>query len=253
MMKVKAPRIHIPRPKKAVVIITISAIIVAALGVYGYFSYATWRDLDTESKQVSSSLKTAVNEALGGENETISPTTEMKKLISDFDKKYSESPCQVSSLYSWQMSIPQVKTIANECDERFLDALAFMSSLKLMLAFTEHEQKASTLLTAAIDATKTPTDYTAASAAWKVAADAAELTDTGIFQSVADKIKGVATAISGQYTSLATAIKDEDKATFDTAVKNLQAAYGSTEEIKTLTASERQKLVLTVADAYDKL
>ncbi|MFZ2126201.1 MAG: hypothetical protein WAV04_01700 [Candidatus Microsaccharimonas sp.] len=253
MIKIKAPRIRIPRPRKRVVIITIAALLVVTLGVYGFISYTTWRDLDQESKQVASSLKTAANEALGAEKDTISPLAEMKTLVSDFDTHYSDAPCQVSPLINWQMIIPQIKTITNECDQRFLNSLEFIASLKLLIAFIEDEQTTSTLLSNAVEATKEPTDYTAASATWKSVADSADLSDTGAFQSVADKTKEVASGISTAYASLATAVKDEDKTAFDDALRNLDTAYSSTAEIGTLAAGKRQALVTNIAAAYDAL
>jgi hypothetical protein len=253
MMDIKTPGTRIPRPRKRIVIIVIAALLVIALAVYGFLSYVTWRDLDQESKQVSSSLKTAIDESLGAEKEALSPTSEMKTLISDFDKKYSETPCRVSPWMSWQTVIPQVKTITTECDERFSNALAMIASLKPLIAFIEHEKIASDLVTASIKATKAPTDYAAASATWKAAAESAQLENTGDFQPVADKITEVSTAISTAYVSLNTASKNEDKAALDKAIEALGAAYKTIETIATLTTSERQALVLVIADAYDAL
>lgn len=253
MMKFSAPRIRIPRPRKRVVIISIVAILVIALGVYGFISYTTWRDLDQESKQVSNSLKTAVNEALGAEREDISPAAEMKKLVSDFDKKYSEAPCHVSPFMNWQTIVPQVKTIVSECEARFDNALTVIASLKPLITFIEHEKKANELFMAAVETTKAPSDYNAASATWKTLADSAELTDTGEFQLVGAKIKEVAGAISTAYASIATAMKDENKTALDDGIKNLEASYASASEIATVTTAHRQPLIIAIAAAYDAL
>jgi hypothetical protein len=253
MMKLKAPRIHIPRPRKRVVIIVIAALFVIALTIYGLLSYVAWRDLDQESKQVSSSLKTAIDESLGAEKEAISPTTEIKMLISDFTEQYSETPCQMSPWMSWQTVIPQVNTITTECDERFNGALAMIASLKPLLSFIEHEETASDLLATSIKATRNPTDYAAASTTWKATAESSTLENTDVFQPVADKIAEVSTGISAAYASLDTASKDEDKAGLDKAIKALGTAYKKISTVATLTASERQALVLAIADAYDAL
>jgi hypothetical protein len=253
MMDIKTPRIRVRRPRKRIVIIVIAGLLVIALAVYGFLSYVTWRDLDQESKQVSSSLKTAIDESLGAEKEALSPTTEMKTLISDFDKKYSETPCGAAPWMSWQTVIPQVKTITAECDERFSNALAMIASLKPLIAFIEHEKIASDLVTASIKATKAPTDYTAASATWKATAESPALENTDVFQPVADKITEVSTDISKAYNALVAAAEDEDKTALDEAIEDLQTAYKAIGTISTLTASERQALVLVIADAYDAL
>jgi hypothetical protein len=253
MMDIKASRVRLPRPKKHIVIIVSAAILVIALAVYGFLSYVSWRDLDQDSKRVSSSLKTAIDEALGAEKETISPTIEMKMLISDFDTKYSETPCAVSPFMGWQTIVPQVKTITSECDERFSKALAVIASLKPLVTFIEHEQAANNLLAASIKATKAPSDYSEASTTWKAVAESTTLDDTDAFQPVADKITEVSTAISTAYTAIDKAVEDEDKTALDKAIKNLTAAYKTISSIATLTTSERQALVVVIADAYDAL
>lgn len=253
MMKFSTPRIRLPRPKKRFVIIAIAVVVVLALAAYGFFSYTTWHNLDQESKQVATSLKTAVNASLGTEKEHLSPTTEIKKLISDFDKKYSGSPCRLSPWISWQMVIPQAKSIAAGCDERFFNSLEFISHLKIMVGFIEEETQANTLLSTSIEATKAPKDYASASTTWKSTADSPDLVDRGNFQPVADKIKEVSTAISTAYASLATALKDEDKAGLDKAIKDLEAAYASIGDISAVTTSTRQPLIANIAEAYDKL
>jgi predicted negative regulator of RcsB-dependent stress response len=253
MMDIKTPRVRLARPKKHVIIIIIAAIVVIALAVYGFLSYVSWRDLDQDSKRVSSSLKTALDEALGAEKEALSPTTEMKTLISDFDTKYSSTPCAVSPFMGWQTIVPQVKTIAAECDERFSNALAVIASLKPLVTFIEHEQAAKDLLAASIKATKAPTDYNAASASWKAVAESTTLDNTDVFQPVADKITEVSTVISNAYAAIDKAVKDEDKTALDKAIKSLTAAYKTIGTIATLTTSERQGLVLAIADAYDTL
>lgn len=252
MIKLKTPRIRIPRPRKRIVIISIASLVIIALGIYGFISYTVWRDLDQESKQVASSLKTAVDKALGVEKETMSPLSEMKTLVSDFDAQYN-AQCQTSPLFGWQTIIPQVKTINDECTRRFSHSLEFITSIKPLITFIENEQTASALLSSVIEATRGPTDYTAASAAWKTVADSIELNDAGAFQSVADKTKEVASDISTAYTSLASAVKNEDKTAFDDAVTALDTAYATIVDISTLAASKRQALIDTLANAYDQL
>lgn len=253
MMDIKTPHVRFTRPKKHVIIIVIAAIFLVALAVYGFLSYVSWRDLDQDSKLVSNSLKTAIDEALGAEKEAISPTIEMKTLISDFDTKYSETPCTVSPFMGWQTVAPQVKTITTECDERFSNALAVIASLKPLVTFIEHEQATSDLLVASIKATKAPTDYKESSATWKVVAESSVLDNTDVFQPVADKVTEVSTAISAAYTALDKASKDEDKTALDEAIKDLQAAYKAIGGIAKLTSSERQALILMIADTYDAL
>jgi predicted negative regulator of RcsB-dependent stress response len=253
MMDIKTPRVRLARPKKHVVIIVVAVILVIALAVYGFLSYVSWRDLDQDSKRVSSSLKTAIDESLGAEKEAISPTTEMKTLISDFETKYSSTPCAVSPFMGWQTVVPQVKTITTECDERFSNALAVIASLKPLATFIEHEQAANDLLAASIKATKAPTNYSEASATWKAVAESTTLDNTGDFQPVADKITEVSTAISTAYTAIDKAMEDEDKAALDKAIKSLASAYKTISTIAALTTSERQALVVAIADAYDAL
>jgi predicted negative regulator of RcsB-dependent stress response len=253
MMDIKTPRVRLARPKKHVVIIVIAAVLVVALAVYGFLSYVTWRDLDQDSKRVSSSLKTAIDESLGAEKESISPTIEMKTLISDFDTTYSSTPCAVSPFMGWQTIVPQVKAITTECDERFSNALAVIASLKPLVTFIEHEQAANDLLAASIKTTKAATNYNEASATWKAVAESTALDNTGDFQAVADKITEVSTAISAAYTAINKAMEDEDKAALDKAIKNLTAAYKTISAIATLTTSERQALVVAIADTYDAL
>ena len=253
MMKIKAPRIRLHRPRKRTVIIASIVVFIAALATYGFVSYTTWRNLDTESKQVSSSLKTAINESLGAEKPASSPVTAMQKLITDFEKKYSSAPCTVWPVIGWQTAIAQVKSLTQECEQRFAHALELIASLKPLIQFIQHEKKANDLVTTAIESTKAPTDYAAASAAWKSVVDSGDLNNTGSFQVVADKIKTVAEPLSAAYAALATASKNEDKAGLDAAIKALDTAYASIKDIGPLAVSTRSTLVETIADNYDKL
>jgi hypothetical protein len=252
LMKFKPSRISIKRPKRLVIII-ISVVILLALAGYGTFSYLHWQTYDQDSKKAATSLKTAVSDSLNADKTTAAPVTQIDTVIKNFEKTYGSTPCDVSVWYSWQTAIPQLKDMRSRCDQQFTTALDAVSKLESLSQFFKDEEKAAALLTATLEATKTPTDYTATAVAWKAAAESEQLSKNTDFKTVHDKFTGVATAISAAYDSLAEAIKNESKSGLDTATTELQTAYSRIDELKTTVLLERTTMIKAFITAYDKL
>jgi hypothetical protein len=173
--------------------------------------------------------------------------------VTDFNKAYGENPCGVSVWYSWQTVLPQLKSMRTSCDERFEVALKVIKTLKPLSRFLKDEKKTSDLLATSLEATKTPTDYAAASAIWEATAESTELPSNDDFKLVKTKTTEVATAISVAYASLASAISKENKADFDAATTGLQSAYAGVDPLKITVNDERMKLILVFIDAYKNL
>jgi predicted negative regulator of RcsB-dependent stress response len=252
LMKFKPTRITIKHPKRLIIII-ISAIILLALATYGIFSYLHWQTYDQDSKKAATSLKTAISDSLSADKTTAAPTTQIDLVVKNFEKTYGSTPCEVSVWYSWQTVIPQLKDMRSRCDQQFATALDAVSKLKPLSQFFKDEEKAAALLTASLEATKTPTDYVTASATWKAAAESDQLSKNTDFKTVHDKFTEVATAISTAYTALAEASKNESKSGLDEATTALQTAYGSIDELKGIVLTKRTAMIKTFITAYEKL
>jgi hypothetical protein len=139
------------------------------------------------------------------------------------------------------------------CDDRFKVALEVIATLKPLSQYLKDEQEAADLFTATVEATKAPTDYAAASAIWKSAAESNDLSTKDNFEVVTTKSIEVATAISDAYAALATAVSKEDKAGLDSATTALQAAYSELDVLKTTVTTERTAVIKLFVTAYDKL
>ncbi len=242
----------IKHPKRLIIII-LSIIIVTGFVTYGFFSYSYWREFDQNSQKASNSLKTAIDNSLGSDKTSPAVIEQVDTVITNFENAYGTTPCTVSSWYGWETILPQLKAMRDTCDKRFATTLAVIKDLKPLAQFLKDEKKASELLVAAIEATKTPADYAAASATWKAVADSKELSTTDDFASVRTKSIEVSSAISAAYTALSSAQSKEDKVAFDTATTTLKTAYVALDTLKTTANEQRTKLVTSFVDAYKKL
>lgn len=254
-MKIKTHKTHLPTIKHPKRLIIIIASIVVALGLitYGIFSYLTWRGLDEHSQTASTSLKTAIDDSLGTDEPSKLPSTQIDTLVSDFDKKYGDQPCDVSPLFSWQRFIPAVKDISNSCDQRFATAIGVIDALTPISQFLKDEKIAADLVTTTVTTTADPADYAATAAVWKSLTDATSLPTSADFKPITDKIKEIASTISVSYDKLVAANTAEDKVAFDLADSELKAAYGSIPTLATLASSQRDALIALFITAYDKL
>ena len=251
-MKFKATRISVKHPKRLIVII-ISVVVFLALATYGVLSYLHWQTYDKDSQKAATSLKTSVVDSFDAEKTQATPTTQIDKVVKDFEKTYGSTPCEVPSLYSWQTIIPQTKELREQCDQKFAAALEVIKKLKTLSQFLKDEAKAATLLTATLEATETPTDYAAASASWKAASESDQLSNTAEFKDIHSKFTEVTAIISTAYGALATAVKNEDKAAFDAANTELVAAYGLVDGLKTKVLLDRTALIKSFITLYEKL
>jgi Flp pilus assembly pilin Flp len=250
-MKFKPTRISVKHPKRLIVVV--SAVVFLALATYGALSYFHWQTYDQDSQKAATALKTAIVDSLNPSETDSTPTAQSDKVIKDFEKTYGSTPCEVSSLYSWQTVVPQAKELRAECDQKFASTLDVVKKLKVLSQFFKDETQAAALLTATLEATKAPTDYAAASTTWKAASESDQLSNTAEFKGIHTKFTEVATAISTAFSSLATAVKNEDKAAFDAASTELTASYGLIDELKTTVLLDRTKLIKSFVTVYEKL
>lgn len=251
-MKFKPSRISIKRPKRLVIII-VSALLVITLAGYGIFSYLHWQKYDQDTQKAASSLKTAVADSLGTGKTTAAPVTQIDAVIKNFEVAYGSTPCEISVWYEWQTVIPQLKDLRSRCDQQFATTLDTVSKLGTLSQFFKDESTAASLLVATLEATKAPTDYTAASAAWKAATESDQLSKDPHFKTIHDTFTEVASAISTAYASLAEATKNESKSGLDSTTTELQTAYGRIDELKTTVLQERTTIIKNFITAYEKL
>lgn len=249
-MKFKPNHIHIKHPKRLIVIIGVVVVVLAAL-TYGLFSYFFWNRYAEASTTAPDSLKSAVERSLSGGDAL--PQTAIDTVVKDFEKKYGSSPCKTPSLYHWQTVLPSLKASEDTCQQKFSQSLEVIKKLKTVSAFFKNEKVAADLFIATIEATKAPTDYTAASSAWQSLADSDQLPSGDTFKTLRESSIDIATGISTAYASLAQATKDENKAGFDTATTELQTAYAKLDELKTSVLQKRTELIKAFISEYEKL
>ena len=251
-MKIKqelTKRTRLKHPKR-VIIITLAALLLIALGVYTFLSYQNWTTLQQRSQDATSSLKKAVDSSLGAESPAEDPAAQIDTIIAHFNKTYGTNPCDISNAYSWQTILPAIKEIKTNCATRSATAIALIDTLKPLSQFLKDQKSASALIAANIEATKNPSDYAAAATLWQ---DTTKLSETASFKPVADKIKEVTASISAAYAALAAASKAEDKAAFDTAISAFQTAYATIPNINTVATETQTALITKAVEAYEKL
>lgn len=254
MMKFSSEETHkkrIQHPKRLIIIV-LGALIVLAGAVYGVLSYQEWAQLKDRSEAASTALKEPIDETLGAEAPESTPVKNIDTIISDFEKNYGENPCAISGLYEWQLIIPALAERQAACQEHFKNNLTVIETLKPLSAFLKDQATAATLITETIDATKTPTDYAAASDQWKKLTDLANLPDDA-FAPISVEISSKAAAIAATYTALAASLKNEDKAAFDTAVEQLTTSYDALKDISTPVIAKRDALTKAFIEAYEAL
>lgn len=249
-MKFKPNHIHIKHPKRLVIIISVAVVVLAAL-TYGLFSYFFWNHYAEASTTAPDSLKSAIVRSLSG-GDTL-PQTNIDTVVKDFEKTYGSSPCDTPPLYHWQTLLPSLKASEDTCQQKFSQSLEVIKKLKTVSTFFKNEKVAADLFTATIETTKAPTDYAAASSSWQSLADSDQLPSGETFKTLRESSIEIATGISTAYASLADAVKNENKAGFDTATTSLQAAYARIDELKTSVLQKRTELIKAFISEYEKL
>lgn len=237
---------------KRLVIIVSASLVLAVVIVYGALSYTTWSSFDQRSNEAARTLKASIDSSLAKDS-PITSAEQLDAITDTFSKKYGESPCTIPPLSRWQVVIPALKSMVDTCDQQFAAALKAVDSLKPLSQYMKDQAKASALLETTLKTQEAPTDYTAASDAWKQCADSAELLPKGAFEPVGTKIKTDALALSRIYAELAMAINDEDKSGFDTAAANINDTYASLANLPALSQAEQQKLINQFITQYEKL
>lgn len=253
-MKILTKHGHgIKRPKRRVIIITSSIILVAAIATYAILSMNYWRTYSDRSYNITNYLYDKINLTLGESSSNTPVTQQMDTIISDFDKTYGKEPCTPAGFYSWQLVFSGLKDLENACAQRVKTSVAVIDAMTPVNEFLKAEPKASEVLKKAQDATADTTDYTAASTVWGNVADSADISKDLSFKNIRDQIISTSHAISIAYANLATSSKNEDKDNFDIATADLSAAYGQIGGLKTNTQVERTNIIKVFTDAYKKL
>lgn len=253
-MKILTKHGHgIKTPKKRIIIIIASVIVVGAIGTYALLSVNYWRGYSDRSYSITNYLYDKINLTLGESSSNTPVTQQMDTIISDFDKAYGKEPCATVSFYSWQLVFSGLKDLENACSQRVKTSVAVIDTMKPVNEFLKAESKANEILKKAQEATADTTDYAAASTTWKNVADSAEISKDPSFKEIHDQIISTSNAISIAYANLVTSSKNEDKDNFDIAVADLTAAYGQIGGLKTNTLLERTDAIKVFTDAYKKL
>jgi hypothetical protein len=252
-MDVPEPITRRPPRRKRLTIISVVSIVIGALLTYGVLSYNAWTGLTERSEQAAMSVKASVDESLAVDEASETIGERIERLLTDFDKAYGEEPCGVSPLYQWQTVLPAVQGAVNDCQARVAAAVALTEALEPLGDFLDDEAAAAELIKETVTQTASQKDLAAASAAWKALAASGELSDTDVFQPVKEKIIADSTAIGDAYASLADALKNEDKAGFDLATSQLEAAYRALPDLSGEVDTARDALISKVIEAYEQL
>jgi len=245
-----APRLRIKHPKRVIIIALVSLLVIAA-GIYAFLSYQNWQQFDQRSQASAVSLKTAIDESLGNESSAETPAEQIDKVINNFEDTYGDTPCETTSLYSWQTVVPAVNEMQNSCTSRSSSTLAVINALKPLSQFLKDQKVAAATIAATIEATKEPSDYSVAATLWQE--NTKTLPGTEQFAPVTNKINEVTGLISSAYSALASASTVEDKAAFDAAITSLQTAYQTIPSIHAIALEAQTSLTTAVTEAYKKL
>lgn len=241
------------RQSKRLLIISVAVLVFATVGTYGIMSYLHWNDFNNRSASASNSLRTAISASLGTEKAPSSAPDTINTLVREFEEKYGQSPCQSPAVFNWQTVLPAVKELQDNCNQNFSNSLNVIEKLKPLSVFLKDQAEALTEVAEVTEATKNPTDYTAASTSWKSLTESTKLSQSNSFQPIVASIQSSASLISAAFTALATSNNNEDKAAFDAATSNLTTAYASLANVTTATKTEQTKLISQLIEAYDKL
>ena len=241
------------RHPKRVIIISAVALVLLAVGIYAFMSYQNWNDLEKRSGEASAALKSKIETTLGSKESSTPVADQIDAIVKDFERKNGENPCESPRLYEWQTAFPALKSNKTTCEQKLANARATIDTLKPLSTFLKDQARATTVLMATIDATKAPTDYTAASASWKTLSTSGELTQTSDSTPISVSIIASAERISTAYAELATANKDETRTAFDQALEKLKVAYGTLVTVTGSSQVEQTRLVNAIITAYEKL
>lgn len=255
-MKIKqsshTKRLTIRHPRR-VIIISAIALLAVAIGIYAFMSYQNWNELQKRSGEASASLKSDIEDSLGAKESDTSVATQIDAIVTDFERKNGENPCQSPRLYSWQTVLPALKNNQSTCEEKITAARETIAALKPLSTFLKDQTKATAAVSATIEATKAPTDFTAASASWKALATSADLSQTSEFKPISISIIASSELIANAYTALAVASKAEDRTAYDEAIEKLKVAYGTLVTVSASSKVEQTRLVNAAVAAYETL
>ena len=253
MMKFRRPSFAFLKSTRFTVIF-VSSIVGLAIIAYLILSFLAWRGINHYTETATSELKTSIVKNLGTGNAEIVAQDGVKKILTDFKKKYHTDSCAVSQMYAWQTFIPAVLDIKTACEQRIVVNNGALDALTILDTFYKDQAGAKEVFMSAIEQTKTTTDYKAASEIWRATLMSPKLgMVTGAFAPVALKMINASTELRSAYNNLNVANVDEDKAGFDKQAAKIEEIYGTLGEIQPLAERQLQDITSAFITAYEKL
>lgn len=180
-------------------------------------------------------------------------TTELQLVNEEIQRHYSGGECSLSIVVSWQALIPALSSTIRECQAYNDETKAFVDAFNALYTFRRDQEVIATQIESAITSTTSPSSFTGASKAWTSLATSESLPTSSDSLPVSDVARSSANEIATAYIALQSASDKEDKEDFDTATKELKAAYKLLSAIGTTSDLQYQLILRTVIDTYTPL
>lgn len=233
-----------------------AAVVAVLVGVYIFFSFQVWSDLDKQSQARNSIVKgqlvAALNMKSTTEAEKLKKTTQIKAASEAINSQ--ANTCEVPFLFAWQQSLGSNTEKLEQCKTTAAKLQKIKSSLDAVVIHIENEQMLSQLIAGVgVSQQAGEADWPDIAKQWGDAETAmSKKAVAESFKSAQDLAKKQAGALQDAWQALIAANAAKDRAQYETAVATIAANYKSLGEVSQLSQAGLQPLIAEFELIYNK-